>query len=260
MDRIHTPGEAVDALQDARRAGYATFSADLMFGLPGQSKATWRADLEALLELQPPHLSVYNLMVEPGTPLHLKVRDGKVRLPSEPTQLRMMEDGWQILAERGYAHYEISNFAKPGHESVHNTLYWSGRPYLGVGAGAHSFVPAGPGGAALALRKAGVRKFGEYIARALDRGLGAERFFAMQEEVSAELHLRERMMTGLRLKDGLDVEDVQAVTGIDPRQAFGAVAGRLAQQGLLQIEGARWRLLEGTWPVSDAIFAQFFGD
>lgn len=254
MDRIHSADEARAAMRAVVRAGYARWSADLIFGLPGQSLDRWEQDLRELIDHGPPHVSVYNLMVEPGTPLHRFVRDGKVRLPPDDLQLAMLERGREILEAAGLARYEISNFAVPGQHSVHNLLYWTGRPYLGLGAGAHSFVPAAADTGALGLRRGNVRKYTEYMATAGRTG----RAVAFEEAISPLVHVQERLMTGLRLDAGLDTADVERYTGLDPADVFDKVAAALAADGLLATDGARWRLTAQAVPISDAVFARFF--
>lgn len=252
VDRIHRADEAREALRLAA-ACFERWSCDVMFGLPGQSLARWERDLAEIAALGPDHVSAYNLIVEEGTPLHLYVRDGKVKLPPEGRQVRMLERGREILAAAGLERYEISNFARPGQESVHNLLYWTGRPYLGLGAGAHSFVPAAVG-AFGGRRTTNVRKFGEYMS-AVERTGAA---IAFEEAIDAETHVRERLMTGLRLDRGLDLDDVRAVTGVEVRERFAAEVAALQREGLLALDGAVLRLTERAVAVSDAVFRRFF--
>lgn len=255
MDRIHTADEAREALRAVGRAGFRRWSCDLMFGLPGQTVTRWERDLAEVVALGASHVSAYNLMVEEGTPLARFVRDGKVRLPPESRQVRMLERAVAVLGKAGVGRYEISNFARPGEESVHNLLYWTGRPYLGIGAGAHSFVPGVGGGnlASLGRRSTNVRKFGEYMDAVGREGVA----IAFSEEIDPETHVRERLMTGLRLDRGLDVEDVLAVTGIDVRERFERVLRGLIRDGLLVDQGTL-RLTPQAVAVSDSVFRRFF--
>ncbi|NUN14806.1 MAG: radical SAM family heme chaperone HemW [Myxococcales bacterium] len=256
MDRLHSADQARQALQDADRAGFRRYSADLMFGLPGQSLKRWVKDVREIASMGLSHVSLYNLMVEPNTPLYLRVRDNKVRLPREKLQVEMLEQGFFHLAEFGLTRYEISNFAKPGQESVHNLHYWQGRPYLGVGAGAHSFVAAANHNSpdAVGIRTSNVRKFGEYMKSVQADGTA----IAFSEEISPLTHLRERLMTGLRLIRGVDLDDVKQATGIDPRVPFGPVISSLVSAGLVQYDNNTLSLSEHAIPISDSVFARFF--
>ena len=163
MDRIHTVDDARDAMRAAAAVGFESWSADLIFGLPGQTMERWASDLREVLSFSPPHLSVYNLMVEPGTPLAMMVRDAKVHLPPDELQLEMLAFGAEEIARHGLTRYEISNFSLKNHHSRHNLLYWTGRPYLGLGAGAHGFVQNTENPQVLAKRQVNIRKYSEYM-------------------------------------------------------------------------------------------------
>lgn len=142
LDRIHSSKQVVDAVGWARNAGFHNLNLDLMFGLPQQSTAMLEADLAAALELAVPHLSAYQLTVEAGTPLALRVRRGAVVLPPEERLLRFWHIVRERLAQAGYSAYEVSNYARPGHECRHNLHYWNGGEYLGLGPGAVSRIGA----------------------------------------------------------------------------------------------------------------------
>ncbi len=250
LDRIHDARAAHAALDAAVRAGYERWSLDLMFALPGQTLEAWQETLEIALGHAPPHLSVYNLTVEQATPLAALVRRGRVRLPPDEQQLEMMQLAADVLADGGYAHYEISNYAKPGQASRHNLLYWTGRPYLGLGAGAHSWLPAH--GQGLGVRQANVRSDRDYVEAALHGRDTA----AFRERIDARTHLDERVLTGLRLPlEGVDLDDVQRVTGLDPAALYGERAAALHDAGLLDIEARHWRLTRAGLAVADAVIA-----
>lgn len=139
LGRRHSPREAVEAVEDAKRAGFRNISADLMYGLPGQNREMLSADLKAALELDIPHLSVYQLTLEKRTPLSAMVKKGAVTMPDDDFIFEMTGDVENALENAGYVRYEISNYAKPGNECRHNVNYWMGGEYLGIGSGAHSF-------------------------------------------------------------------------------------------------------------------------
>jgi oxygen-independent coproporphyrinogen-3 oxidase len=139
LGRIHTADAALTALALARRAGFRNVSVDLMYGVPGETAQGFRDAVVRLAALGVPHLSAYPLQVEEGTPLHAKAARGAVAIPGEDQVLERYEDLVSILGRAGYRHYEVSNFALPGFHSRHNEGYWTRRPYLGLGPGAHSF-------------------------------------------------------------------------------------------------------------------------
>lgn len=138
LHRVHSPRQVIQAVSDIRLAKIDNLSLDLIYGLPGQTMADWEDTLEKALDLAPEHLSCYGLKVEPDTPLARQVEAG-LCLPDEDLQADLYLRTVELLRQRGYRQYEISNFAKPGKESRHNLKYWLGREYVGFGPGAHSY-------------------------------------------------------------------------------------------------------------------------
>ena len=140
LNRIHSAQEVEQAVQWAVQAGFNNYSLDLIYGLPGQTPEDWHDSLERALVLQPRHVSIYQLTVEPGTPLEARLRRREVQLPEEDSLLAM--DGWMRtrLHRAGFHRYEISNWCLPGYHCRHNRIYWQDRPYLGLGCGATGFV------------------------------------------------------------------------------------------------------------------------
>ena len=241
MGRVHTAREAIQAAEAAREAGFESLSLDLIHGLPGQTRAGAMADLETALSLQPDHLSLYELMVdhlETETPLSRDVASGVVRLPDEETVFEM----GRALAERaslaGFTRYEISNFARAGHDSRHNQLYWTGGEYLGLGCGAVGFALDDPGDPARGGRRwQNTRDMGRYLS-ALTRGELPE---ASGERLDGQTLFEEFVMLGLRRSAGVDLalarERFQVSRGrIEAIQSRALV---LAREGLLQIDGTR---------------------
>ena len=154
LGRIHTPEEIVQALRNARAAGFTSINLDFMFGLPGQTMRHWRETLDSALSLHPEHLSLYSLIIEEGTPFYTWTHEGRITPGDEDLCADMYEYADERLQAEGYENYEISNWALPGHQSQHNLTYWRNLPYLGMGAGAHSFFarrhPSGGRGQAVA--------------------------------------------------------------------------------------------------------------
>ena len=139
LNRRHTACQAIEAVQRCQDAGYSNISLDLIYGLPGQTLSDWHADVKQLLSLGVPHLSAYALSYEEGTALSKMLQDGKVDEAPDELSWQMYEYLMDETAAAGMEHYEISNFARPGMHSRHNSSYWDGSPYLGLGPGAHSY-------------------------------------------------------------------------------------------------------------------------
>lgn len=230
FNRPHDGEKAENTLRAAMELPFLSLSADLIFGTPGFGQTELLRDLEKLTELGIPHLSTYGLTIEPGTAMGLWVGKGKLASPDE----NEMEEGYlrimEHLEENGYEHYEISNFAKPGHRAVHNSSYWTGEPYLGIGPAAHSFNGR--------ERWANVAKNGRYI-RSLQEGEPERE----KEDHDPVDRANERLITRIRTSDGLDPEELRSF-GIDLKKARGEAIGELKEEGLLQEPNGALRL---TW-------------
>jgi oxygen-independent coproporphyrinogen-3 oxidase len=233
MGRLHGsdgPGEAVHV---ARMAGLQDLSIDLMFGLPEHLGRPWRRDLESVLELDVPHVSLYGLTVEAATPLGRAVGEGRERPADEGRYREEFLLAAEVLAAAGYEHYEVSNFARPGHASRHNTVYWTGLPYLGLGNGAHSYAHP--------TRRWNVRGWDDYRSAVRDGASpeeGRERLG--QEEVRLE-----SIWLGLRTRHGIG----EAALGSPARQ----IVMRWEQEGLATCRGGRIRLTTEGWLVMDRL-------
>jgi len=139
LGRIHSPAEITQAVHNARAAGFTSINLDFMFGLPGQTMRHWQATLDQALALHPDHFSLYSLIIEEGTPFYTWTHEGRITPGDEDLCADMYEYADELLQAAGYENYEISNWARPGHQSRHNLTYWQNLPYLGLGAGAHSY-------------------------------------------------------------------------------------------------------------------------
>ena len=185
MNRRHTAAEAVEAYDNARRAGFDNISIDLMYGLPQQNISDWTQTLNKAIQLRPEHCSAYHLSYEPGTRMYAS----RTNAVSEETSLAMFELLCSTLSENGYKHYEISNFALPGYHSRHNSLYWNGTAYLGLGPGAHSYDGK-------RLRSWNPGNLDAYLNGTLER---------TYEQLTEQDYTNELIMTRLRTSEGLDI-------------------------------------------------------
>ena len=193
LGRLHSPQACGDTFDAARRAGFENINADLMFNLPGQSLRRWQADLAALADMQPEHISAYSLTVETGTPLHDWVAAGQVTMPAEETDVSMFNWVRDYLPQEGYKSYEVSNYARDGRACRHNLHYWRIEPYLGLGPSAHAFDGR--------RRTWNIRSLDGYMA-AVEAGRSP---VAGDEQLSATQLHNERLAFGLRLAEGLSV-------------------------------------------------------
>lgn len=190
LHRRHSAEQAVSAVADARKAGFSNISVDLMFGFPGQSLEEWKQDVEAAINLNVEHISAYSLMYEDGTVLTAKLEKGEIEEIDEELSLQMYQYLVGRLKSAGYEHYEISNFGKSGFQSRHNSSYWNGTPYLGVGAGAHSFDGN--------YRQYNVESLTDYMH-------GVEQ---VTEKLTCDEKYNEYIFTGLRTSEGLKLDDL----------------------------------------------------
>ena len=140
IGRRHTAAQAITAVQMAQQAGFDNLSIDLMYALPTQTMEQWKADIDTALRLNVQHISSYGLMYEEGTALTRQMESGQLQAIDEDTENAMYDYLCARLQEAGFVHYEVSNFALPGYEAQHNSNYWNGTPYVGIGAGAHSYI------------------------------------------------------------------------------------------------------------------------
>ncbi|MFQ5894819.1 MAG: radical SAM family heme chaperone HemW [Nitrospinota bacterium] len=246
LERIHTAEEARLAVRAARGAGFENLSVDLMFALPGQSAEEFARDLEGALALGTEHLSAYELTLEPGTDFTRRARRGELpALPDEETSLAMYELRDRLLAEAGFEYYEISNFARPGYRCRHNLNYWRRGEYLGLGAGAHSLL--------------GGRRFWnamrpeDYLRRVRARGHAV----AGEERVEGRKALGETLMLGLRLAEGVALEEAERKTGLDVRKTFGEELARLEEAGLVVEERGYLRLTPRGRLLANEVLCQF---
>ena len=248
IGRIHTVEDVFRSVEQARAAGFDNLSFDLIFGLPDQRVEDMERSLEQALALKPDHLSVYSLKVEENTLFHLLYERGRLPLPSEDDELAMYQLTRRRLAEAGFVHYEISNFALPGRESRHNRTYWLNEEYYGLGAGAHGYVDG--------WRHANVRGIREYIRRCRDGRLPV----AERNPVPKAEAMENEMILGLRLLQGVDPSRFHRRFGRRVEEIFGKVLTSLFERGLLTERDGRLALTERGLLFGNEVFAAFVGE
>ncbi len=232
LGRAHKPKVPEQALRMAREAGYDNLSLDFIFGWPGQTVEEWRTDLQTMLAWQPEHLSLYSLIVEPGTPYHEAVRTGKLVPVDDDTTADMYELAIDLLGEAGWQQYEVSNWARePGLESRHNAIYWRNGHYLGLGAGAHGHIGN--------VRASKLRLPAKYITEVREGRLPVD----FSETIDAPTAMAETMMLGLRLlQEGVSEAAFEARHGDRLREVYGREIASLQELDLLRWDGERLKL------------------
>lgn len=238
LGRRHDSAKAVRAIDELRAAGISNISCDLIYGLPGQTFEMWQADLDRLISLRPEHISAYLLSYEPRTRLGVMLAKGKVEEAPDELAERMYDYLCEATRDVGYEHYEISNFALPGFRARHNSSYWDGSDYLGLGPGAHSMV-------------AGVRWYNpSNLKLYLDHeGVGTR----IIEQEDAKNRFNDMLITSLRTVDGLDPGSVPD----EFAENFITTTRRLLDSGqLVQTSSGRLLIPEGKWLTSNSILLE----
>lgn len=253
LGRTHTPDDARRAVDLARATGVASVSLDLIYGAPGQTPAAAAADARTAAECAPGHVSAYALTLEGGVPMERAVRRGRLRVPDADRVADIEDAVLEALAEGGYERYEISSHARPGHRARHNTLYWQGADYLGLGASASGFRRLHDAGAG--RRYTNHRGVGRYL-KALAEAPGPPE--AMAETLDPPALLVDRLFTGLRTTDGVDLAALAVELGVDPRVRFARELDGLVADGLLARAGDRVRPTARGLKLNDTVALRFF--
>ncbi len=221
MNRLHTPVQAVDSLKNALRLGFDKLTVDLIYGTPGMSDRMWKENLQRVVDMGVRHISAYALTVEEKTVLHHMIKHGRAEAVSDAQSARQFEIMCNMLGDAGYDHYEISNFALPGHYSKHNMSYWTGDPYLGLGPSAHSFRGR--------MRSWNVANTTAYITSLEKDELPSE-----EESLSSEQAFNEYVMTSLRTMWGCDLIRIQNEFGEHFAGEIQKNARKHLQNGMLE--------------------------
>ena len=251
IGRIHNAAEAVGAVRMARQAGFENINLDLIYGLPGQTEAIWRATLEEIIALGPEHISCYALSTEEGTPLERQLSSGLLELPSDEECGAMEEAGEALLSENGFRQYEISNYARDGFYCRHNLIYWNNLPYLGVGAGAVSYI----NGWRMTRQKLPAR-----YAALIDGGMIP---YCDGERLDLLSRWREYLMLGLRTVDGINIERLWERFPEELRSALQSLLREFCAElppELLKLEGGRLFFSPRGLRLSNEIFVRLLED
>lgn len=241
IGRRHTAAQAVSAIELLRNSGF-DFSLDLIYGLPNEGMTEWRHSLTRLLGFEPAHFSAYLLSYEPGTALYRMMEQGRITEASEPLALEMYDHLCREAADHGYEHYEISNFARTGHRSYHNSRYWDGTPYLGIGCSAHSYT-------------CGTRKSNPADIQLYINSLRNHQTVFTEETETSEEQLNDLIITSLRTSDGLSTDSLDRFPAPLVEEFMRNMRRQLAAGNLTAING-RAIIPEPLWLRADAIMRE----
>jgi oxygen-independent coproporphyrinogen-3 oxidase len=253
--RMHRRADIFQAADILRSAGFDNFSLDLIAGLALQSHNSWENSVTELLRVRPEHISIYMLEIDEGSRLGREslaggIRYSAVKIPADDAIAGFYESACVRLATAGYEHYEISNWALPGRRSRHNLKYWRREPYLGFGAGAHSFDGT--------TRWANVHDSARYVS-CVEQGISPREQI---ERVTPEHALEEEFFLGLRQLEGIDLAQIESAYGESQRDRVADLRGRitgLRSQGFVELEGSRLRLAPDRLTVSNEVFVELLG-
>jgi oxygen-independent coproporphyrinogen-3 oxidase len=234
--RSHQVEDVYAAIYQIRQAGFDNISLDLISGLPGQTLQDWQASLEQAIALQPTHLSCYDLTVEPGTPFSRQYKPGSKPLPSDEMTAEMYRTAQRTLTVAEFEHYEISNYAKPGYQCRHNRVYWENHPFYGFGMGATSYV-----GGDRVSRPRKTREYFEWVGEGRVGGVGGEREVGGGGEDGGDGsqpisdRLLDTLMLGLRLADGLSLNNLEETFGRDILERIWVCLQTYYQKGWVEV-------------------------
>ncbi|MGN0292442.1 MAG: radical SAM family heme chaperone HemW [Lachnospiraceae bacterium] len=245
LGRIHTCKDFMKTYEMARRAGFANISIDLMSGLPGQTAESWRRNLDTAVSLGPEHISAYSLIIEEGTPFYDRYGSCWSE-ENEELDRQMYEDTKAILEKAGYLRYEISNYARPGYESRHNSSYWTGIPYYGCGLGASSLVKR-PDGWFRTRNESSLKRYLE------ENTVVPEE----EERLTERDRMEEFMFLGLRLTRGICISEFEHRFSRSFAEVYGDAVRELKKDGLMGQEDDRLFLTDRGLDLSNYCFEKF---
>ncbi len=253
LGRDHTAEQAKAAVAYAREAGISNISVDIIFGTPRQTLDDLAQDIRTAASLPISHLSTYSLTIEPGTPFFQRQERGLLAMPDDGVVAEMLQTVPVLAGAEGFVRYEISNYARDGRESSHNTVYWTGGDYLGIGAGAHSYVAQCRDG----LVVAGERWSTVALPQSYMRNAGSQQVIAWSENVQEHSLWFEFFYLGLRRLSGVTASDFQRRFGRSLWDEYGQQLGELAAEGFVRVDGECVALTDRGIVVADSVFERF---
>ncbi len=245
LGRMHNTQDIIDSYYLAREKGFNNINIDIMFALPGQTKEDLQTTLKQAVSLKLDHLSLYNLTIKSGTEYYRKYKKGKLKLLNEDEEFDMYNWAINFMEESGFEHYEISNFALPYKRSTHNLIYWQNKPYLGIGAGAYSFIKG--------YRYMNYENPARYIKEVINNKLPIDH----GEKLSLRKRMIETIILGLRTKDGVSYKKFKARFRVNLNDIFSEQIKKLVSLGLLKRENYRIKLAKKGVFLANTVFREF---
>lgn len=245
LGRIHNTQDIIDSYYLAREKGFNNINIDIMFALPDQTTKDFQITLKKAVSLKPDHLSLYNLTIKSGTEYYKKYKGSKLKLPTEDEEFDMYNWAIKYLEENDFEHYEIANFARPHKRSMHNLIYWQNKPYLGIGAGAYSFIRG--------YRYMNFKDPARYIKEVMDDKLPIDN----GEKLSLRKRMIETIILGLRTKDGVGYKKFKTRFKVDINNIFHKQINELVNLGLLQKDDFKIKLTKRGIFLADTVFREF---
>ncbi|MDD2510502.1 MAG: radical SAM family heme chaperone HemW [Syntrophomonas sp.] len=246
LGRVHGLYDIMHNIDALHKEGCKNFNLDLIYGIPGQSLDTWQRSLELAVSCRPQHISTYLLQLDESTPMARAIKSGQIKLLDEESEYSMYHLALDYLPEKGFSHYELSNFCQVGFECRHNLNYWGGGDYIGIGAGAVSCIKR---------KRYRNRPILEDYLMALEAGDEAP--MEILEQMSVEEKMREEIILALRLCDGIDLMQFADRYHIDFRGRFALEIEDAEQKGLLKMEKNRLSLTRRGYFLSNQVFCRF---
>ncbi len=245
LGRIHNTKDIIDSYFLAREIGFSNINIDIMFALPDQTTEDLQVTLKKAISLKPDHLSLYNLTIKPGTEYYKKYKKGKLKLPNEDEEFDMYNWAINFLKENNFEHYEIANFALPYKRSEHNLIYWQNKPYLGIGAGAYSFIKG--------YRYMNYENPARYIKEIMSGKLPVDN----GEKLSLRKRMIETIILGLRTKDGVGYKKFKTRFGVNLNDIFSKQVNKLVNLGLLEKDDCKIKLTKKGIFLANTVFREF---
>ena len=251
IGRIHCYKDFLNTYKFAKEAGFDNINVDIMIGLPKQKISDVKNTLEKIINLEsepPKHISVYSLIVEENTPIEKMINEGTLELPNEENERNMYWYVKNFLELNGYNHYEISNFAKDGYESIHNSDCWKQKEYIGFGVAAHSFIND--------VRFGNTSNLDEYLRNCENKDFENNRII---DEVEKDLFSKEQefMLVGLRMIDGVSIQEFKNKFGENPIFVFKSELSKLVEDGLLMVDFDRIKLTNRGLDLANLVWEEF---
>jgi len=245
LNRVHNATEALNTIKEANKVGFDNLTIDLIYGIPTLTEKKWKQNLELFFSFGIPHLSSYSLTIEPKTPLKILIDKGKIIPTSEEQSIKHFQILMEETASHNYIHYEISNFAKEGHYSKHNSIYWIGGHYAGFGPSAHSF-----NGISRQWNVSNMKQYTE--AEKIDK------IIAEKEILTIDQRYNEYVMTSIRTSWGCDADHIQHVFGEQYYLYFKNSILKYIEEGTVKNENAQYFLTDKGKLFADAIASELF--